>query len=46
MEATRRTLAVLPDGKDVVDIGIAGASAPFKKKTSSNQWQQNYAVIR
>lgn len=46
MEATRLTLAVLPDGKDVVDIGIAGASTPFKKKTSDNQWQQNYVVIR
>jgi len=29
MEATRRTLTVLPDGKGVVEVGIAGASEPF-----------------
>lgn len=29
MEATRRTLTVVPDGKGVVEVGIAGASAPL-----------------
>ena len=32
MEATRRTLTVVPDGKGVVEVGIAGASAPFRRK--------------
>jgi len=32
MEGTRLTLTVLPDGYGVVLVGIAGASAPFKRK--------------
>jgi len=37
MDATRRTLTVLPDGKDEVEVGIAGASEPFREELS-DKW--------
>lgn len=33
MEATLRTLTVLPDGKHVLVAGIAGASIPYMRIT-------------
>ena len=35
MEATRFTLTVLPEGREVVLVGMAGGSPPFKTKNMS-----------
>ena len=42
MEATRFTLTVLPEGRGVVLVGMAGGSPPFKKNISTLEYMENY----
>lgn len=46
MEATRFTLTVLPEGRGVVLVGIAGGSPPFKTKNMSLQYMENYKATQ
>ena len=47
MEATRFTLTVLPEGRGVVLVGMAGGSPPFKTKNMSTlEYMKNYKATQ